>query len=81
MIPYISNFNFKSFLDDNYLIKYSKIPEAFRKGKLIKVGYIIEDKNKLNDKIKLDLEYYKQENIKNNYSYEIIPVEIPIGDE
>ena len=62
------------------MIKYSKIPENFRKNKLIKIGYIEEeDKNKINDKIKLDLEYYEKENIKNNY--EITPIEIPMGDD
>ena len=82
IIPYISNFNIKSSLDDNYLIKYYKIPEKFRKNKLIKIGYIVEeDKIKTNDKIKLDLEYYEKENIKNNSNYEITPIEIPIGEE
>ena len=54
-IPFITNFKVRSSIDDNYFLKYSKIPETFRKSKLIRLGYIIEDKAQLNNKIKLDL--------------------------
>ena len=80
-IPFITNLNIRTSLDNNYLLKYSKIPVAFKKNKLIRIGYIIEDKNKLNNKIKLNLEYYEKGNIKHNYNFEIKTKEIPKGEE
>ena len=60
--PYISNFNMKSSLDQNYLYKAFKIPEIVRNKQVINSGYIVEN-NKNNEKnIKIEINYFEDKN-------------------
>ena len=87
--PYISNFNFKSNLDEKNLYEMNNIKNIIiKKNKVYNFNYIIE-KNEENDninKINIDIKYIeediyikKKNEIKENY--EIIPYEISEGEE
>ena len=90
---YISNINFKSSFDDKkYIYKTNSEDIIIKKNRIIDFIYIIENKeekeNNINDKkINIEINYIK--NDKNNdeknkeiiENYEIIPEEIPPGEE
>ena len=88
--PYITNFNFKSNLDEKNLYEMNNVKNIIiKKGKVYYFNYIIE-KNEENDKINkinIDIKYIEDDinkkgeknEIKENY--EIIPYEISEGEE
>ena len=88
--PYVSGFSIKTNLDDKNLYRIDKTNNLiFRKNKIMDFNYIIE-KNELNDsnnKINIDIKYTDNDNNKKDKKkeidkkYEIIPYEIPKGEE
>ena len=88
--PYVSGFSIKTNLDEKNLYRIDKTNNLiFRKNKIMDFNYIIE-KNELNDsnnKINIDIKYTDNDNNKKDTkkeideNYEIIPYEIPKGEE
>ena len=88
--PYISNFNIKSNLDEKNLYKMNNINNIIiRKNKICNFNYIIkknEENNNIN-KINIEIKYIENDISKNGEkneikeNYEIIPNEIPEGEE
>ena len=88
--PYVSGFSIKTNLDDKNLYRIDKTNNLiFRKNKILDFNYIIK-KNEVNDsnnKINIDIKYTDNDNNKKDTkkeideNYEIIPYEIPKGEE
>ena len=86
--PYISDFDIKSSLDKGNLYKTNSEIKILRKNKVNNHSYIIENKknNNDNDNINFEIKYSKIDIDKNEVEnfdekYEMIPVEIPTGEE
>ena len=77
-----SNLNIKTSLDNENLVKNS-IPDIIRGDQKINLNYIINDKNKdINNKINIEVNCFSEDENKNiELKYEIIPEEIPEGEE
>ena len=76
---FVSDFEIKCSLDEENILKKTKIEEPIKNNDIINFTYIISRKNI--DKINFEVSYNTDEkkNIKNNY--EIIPIEFPEGEE
>jgi len=74
--------NIKTSLDNENLVKNS-IPDIIRGDQKINLNYIINDKNKdINNKINIEVNCFSEDENKNiELKYEIIPEEIPEGEE
>ena len=84
--PYISDFDIISSLDKANLYKINSSIKILRKNKVNNYCYIIENKNDNNDKINFEIKYSEVDKNKNEMknfceNHEMIPIEIPIGEE
>jgi hypothetical protein len=85
--PYISDFNIISSLDKENLYKTNSLIKILRKNKVYNYSYIIENKEETDDKkLKIEMKYVQNDKNKNEIkdfceNYEIIPKEIPVGEE
>ena len=87
-IPYTSDFDIKSSLDKDTLYKTNSSITILRKNKVINYSYIIKNKNDNNDnnKINYEIKYSEIDKNKNELKtfcekHEMIPIEIPMGEE
>ena len=78
--PYMTKINFNTSLDNDNIIKNNNIPNIMRENEIINFNYIINDKNKKN-KIKVNVEYLENDKNEIKKNYEIIPEEVPEGEE
>ena len=79
--PYISNLKINSNLDNENLIKNNLYRNIMRDNEIANLYYIIE-KNKIKDKILLEIKYLDSESNKNvNKNYELIPEKIENGED
>ena len=88
--PSISNFRIKSNLYvsnlyPNYNIINNKAGQSLLKNKAYNFGYMtksnINNINNSNNNINLNINYINENNKKINEKYEIIPIELPMGEE
>ena len=77
-IPWVSDFNIKCSLDNDSNIT-REMPETIKKDDLISTNYIIPRKNI--DKINVEITYILDNRKKIVKNYEIIPTELPEGEE
>ena len=78
--PFCSNINIKSSLDNDNLIKNKLISNTLRDNEIINLNYIINNKEKNNNKINIEITYLENEE-KVGKKYEIIPYYLPEGEE
>ena len=79
--PYISNLKINSNLDNENIIKNNIDRNIMRDKEIANLYYIIE-KNKIRDKILLEIKYLDSESNKNvNKNYELIPEKIENGED
>jgi hypothetical protein len=84
--PYISDFNIISSLDKENLYKTNSPIKILKKNKVNNYSYIIENKEETDNKrIKIEIKYAENKKKKKvKYlceNYEIMPKEIPVGEE
>ena len=79
--PFISKLKIKTSLDSNNIIKNNvdHIPNIIREDEIINLNYIT-NKNEKDDKVKIEIQYLENDKI-NKKKYEVIPLEIPEGEE
>ena len=79
--PFISKLEIKTSLDNNNIIKNNvdHIPNIIREDEIINLNYIT-NKNEKDDKVKIEIQYLENDKI-NKKKYEVIPLEIPEGEE
>ena len=76
--PYISNIDIQTSLDKIDIIKNNKIKNIIREDEIINLNYITKEE-KINN-IQIDIKYLENNN-KIEKKYDIIPQEIPEGEE
>ena len=79
--PFISKLSIKTSLDKNNIINNNDehIPNIIREDEIINLNYITNKKEK-DDKIQIEIKYLENDII-NEKKYEILPLEIPEGEE
>ena len=79
--PFISKLTIKTSLDKDNIINNNDehIPNIIREDEIVNLNYITTN-NKKDEKIKIEIKYLENNRI-NEKKYEIIPLEIPEGEE
>ena len=80
MGPFITNFDIKSSLDKQNIIKNSKIMEVIRNNQFVYLNYIVNDKESYT-KIKTQINYLDNDGNNFKKEYELNPEEIKKGEE
>lgn len=80
MGPFITNFDIKSSLDKQNIIKNSKIMEVIRNNQFVYLNYIVNDKESYT-KIKTQISYLDNDGNNFKKEYELNPEEIKKGEE
>ena len=80
MGPFITNFDIKSSLDKQNIIKNAKIMEVVRNNQFVYLNYIVDDKESYK-KIKTQISYLDNDGNNFKKEYELNPEEIKKGEE
>ena len=80
-MPYCTNLNIKSSLDNENLIKNESVPDIIVDNQIINLNYIINDENNNhNNKINVEINFLLN-NAKIDKKYEIASLKLPDGEE